>query len=85
MLLLFILINVYNLNTICPNKGCLNSLVKDEDEDTSLQFIKEKSEKYKGNFDFLVFRFLGMLMNFLATLKPGAALLRSCRFHRHPY
>ena len=27
-------------------------------------FLKGKSSKYKGNFDVLVFRFLGMLMNF---------------------
>ena len=48
-------------------------------------FYKGKSSKYKGNFGFFVFHFLGMLINVFATLKPGAALLRSCRFHRHPY
>ena len=51
----------------------------------AISIYKGKSSKYKGNFGYLVFRFLGMLMNFFATLKPGALLLRSCRFHRHPY
>ena len=45
----------------------------------------KKIFKYKGNFDFFVFRFFGFLMNVFTTLKQGAPLMRSYQFHTHPY
>ena len=49
------------------------------------QFIKENSQKYKGNFHFFGFHFFGMKMTSLINSKPVAEKLRSWRFSRHPY
>ena len=49
------------------------------------QFIKENSQKYKGNFHLFNFHFFGMKMTSLINSKPVAEKLRSWRFSRHPY